>query len=93
MSYDFTAGETGDRGKKHQANLFDSDLQLNDLSVDKWVQNLIKAGMPSEKILLGVPFYGRLGAKTTVSNDELRKNYINKNGYFYKFDKDAKFRI
>ncbi len=90
MSYDFTAGETGDRGKKHQANLFDSDLQLNDLSVDKWVQNLIKAGMPSEKILLGVPFYGRLGAKTTVSNDELRKNYINKNGYFYKFDKDAK---
>ena len=35
--------------------------------------------MPSEKILLGVPFYGRLGATVTKSYDDLRKDYINKN--------------
>ncbi|SCG97492.1 peroxiredoxin [Romboutsia sp. 1001713B170207_170306_H8] len=90
MSYDFTAGETGERGRRHQANLYDSDLSLPGYSVHGMVQNLIQNGMPSEKILLGVPFYGRLGATTTVSNDELRRNYINKNGYQYQFDNEAR---
>lgn len=89
MSYDFTAGETGDRGKKHQANLFDSNLSLSGYSVDSMVTNLINAGMPSRKITLGVPFYGRLGATNTKSYDELRANYINKNGYTYNFDNQA----
>ena len=90
MSYDFTAGETGERGRRHQANLYDSNLSLPGYSVDAMVQNLINNGMPSEKILLGVPFYGRLGATTTASYDELRRNYINKNGYDYRFDDTAK---
>ncbi len=90
MSYDFTAGETGERGKRHQANLYDSDLALDGYNVDKWINNLINAGMPSEKILLGVPFYGRLGATLTKSYDQLRKNFINKDGYIYKFDEEAK---
>lgn len=90
MSYDFTAGETGEKGRSHQANLYESDLSLPGYSVDKWVNNLINAGMPASKILLGVPFYGRLGAKTTKSYDELRTNFINKNGYTYKFDNIAK---
>lgn len=90
MSYDFTAGETGERGQNHQANLFDSDLSLSGYSVDNMVNNLISAGMPSEKILLGVPFYGRLGATITKSFDELRRSYINKNGFQYRFDNDAK---
>jgi len=89
MSYDFTAGETGERGKKHQANLYDSELSLPGYSVDRWIKNLEAAGMPLSKILLGVPFYGRLGAKVTKSYDELRKNYINKDGYEYNFDKKA----
>ena len=90
MSYDFTAGETGERGRRHQANLYDSNLSLPGYSVDAMVQNLINNGMPSEKILLGVPFYGRLGATTTASYDELRRNYINKNEYDYRFDDTAK---
>ena len=90
MSYDFTAGETGERGRRHQANLYDSNLSLPGYSVDAMVRNLINNGMPSEKILLGVPFYGRLGATTTASYDELRRNYINKNGYDYRFDDTAK---
>ena len=89
MSYDFTAGETGEKGKKHQANLYESELSLPGYSVDIMVNNLIEAGMPSEKILMGVPFYGRLGATTTKSFDQLRKDFINKNGYIYKFDKEA----
>ncbi len=89
MSYDFTAGETGENGRKHQANLYPSDLSLPGYSIDDMVNNLIEAGMPSEKILLGVPFYGRLGATITKSYDELRKNYINKNGYEVAFDIQA----
>lgn len=89
MSYDFTAGETGDMGRRHQSNLYNSDLALSGYSVDSMVNNLINAGMPSSKINLGVPFYGRLGATNTKSYDELRRNYINKNGYIYQFDNDA----
>lgn len=90
MSYDFTAGETGERGQRHQANLFDSSLSLPGYSVDAMVNNLINAGMPREKLLLGIPFYGRLGATITRSYDELRRSYINKNGYQYNFDNEAK---
>ena len=90
MSYDFTAGETCERGQRHQANLFDSSLSLPGYSVDAMVNNLINAGMPREKLLLGIPFYGRLGATITRSYDELRRSYINKNGYQYNFDNEAK---
>src|SRR5699024_9907194 len=34
MSYDFTAGETGENGRKHQANLYPSDLSLPGYSID-----------------------------------------------------------
>ncbi|WP_270939880.1 peroxiredoxin [Romboutsia lituseburensis] len=89
MSYDFTAGETGEMGQRHQSNLYDSELSLPGYSVDKWIKNLENAGMPKSKILLGLPFYGRLGAKITRSFDDLRENYINKNGFIYKFDNQA----
>ncbi|CEJ73325.1 bifunctional protein: peroxiredoxin/chitinase [[Clostridium] sordellii] len=89
MSYDFTAGETGPNAKKHHSNLYDSNLSIPGYSADAMVRNLIAAGMPSQKILLGIPFYGRLGATITKSYDQLRKDFINKNGYTYKFDRDA----
>ena len=90
MSYDFTAGETGERGRNHQSNLYDSALSIPGYSVDSMVKNLENAGMPSNKIMLGVPFYGRLGATITKSFDQLRKDYINKNGFKFNFDKQAK---
>lgn len=43
MSYDFTAGETGENGRKHQANLYDSNLSLPGYSVNSMVNNLINA--------------------------------------------------
>lgn len=89
MSYDFTAGEVGERGARHQANLYPSPLALAGFSVDGMVKNLISNGMPSEKILLGVPFYGRLGATVTRSFDQLRQNYLNQAGYETIFDPQA----
>ncbi len=90
MAYDFTAGETGATAARHQANLYPSDLALNGISVDGQINNLIDAGMPSEKILMGVPFYGRYGATETRTFDELRQNYINRNDYRVLWDNVAK---
>lgn len=90
MAYDFTAGETGAGAAKHQSNLYPSDLSLGNNSVDTQINNLIAAGMPSYQILMGIPFYARYGATDTKTYDDLRKNYVNKNGYRVLWDNVAK---
>lgn len=90
MTYDFTAGSQGDEGDKHQSNLYTSPLSLNNISVDVYVKNLIGAGMPKEKILIGLPFYGRRGIATTVTFDNIRNNYINSGDYMIEWDNMAK---
>lgn len=59
MTYDFYTGGSSDTG--HHANLYQSDQDTteNPRSADKAVQQHLKAGVPAEKITLGVPFYGR----------------------------------
>lgn len=90
MAYDFTAGVTGPQGAKHHSNLFSSNLAFNNISTDLYIQNLINSGMPPEKILMGIPFYGRNGATTTRTYDEIRASYINTNGYTVRWDNVAR---
>ncbi|OON98261.1 MAG: chitinase [Epulopiscium sp. Nele67-Bin005] len=90
MSYDFTAGNTGETGNRHQANLYRSDLGLYNISVNDYVQNLINAGMPPEKLLMGIGFYGRRGATVTETFDEIRRDFLNRNGYVVRWDNVAK---
>lgn len=90
MTYDFTAGSTGNDGDKHQSNLYPSPLGLNGISVDTYVNNLVNAGMPPEKIQVGLPFYGRRGMSTTMSFDNIRNNYINRGNYNVQWDNEAK---
>lgn len=90
MSYDFTAGLAPPEGLKHHSNLFTSDLSLPNTSADIYIQNLIEAGMPAKKILMGIGFYGRQGATRTVTFDEIRRSYLNRNGYRVNWDNVAK---
>jgi chitinase len=58
MAYDFYVGGQGVTG--HHANLFRSEFDLEKgRSADLAVEDHVKAGVPIEKLVLGVPFYGR----------------------------------
>lgn len=59
MTYDFYTGGSAQTG--HHANLYksDKDPTIRPRSARASVQQHIKAGVPVEKINLGVPFYGR----------------------------------
>jgi len=56
MTYDFyTSGDSAG----HHSNLYPPEDYEKDASADKSVHLLMEAGVPAEKLVLGVPFYGR----------------------------------
>lgn len=56
MTYDFyTSGDTAG----HHSNLYPPEDYDKNASADKSVHLFLKAGVPAEKLVLGVPFYGR----------------------------------
>jgi len=56
MTYDFyTSGDSAG----HHSNLYPPEDYDRDASAHKSVQIFLKAGVPEEKLVLGVPFYGR----------------------------------
>jgi chitinase len=71
MAYDF-AGGWSDKTNFH-ANLFSSPDTM--LSADAAVQAYLAAGVPAEKLVLGVPFYGRAWQGVPDSNDGLNQPY------------------
>ncbi len=66
MTYDFYHGWHFQTG--HHANLYPSNLEkFGGNSVSESIDRHIKAGVPANKLVLGVPFYGRIwkGVKKT----------------------------
>ena len=66
MAYDFyVAGDT----VGHHSNLYPSENYEKENSADKAVKTYIEQGVPADKLVLGLPFYGR--SWTMKSSDNL----------------------
>jgi len=74
----------------HDANLYPTSSGYGSgLSCDESVKIFIKAGVPTFKINLGIPFFGYYGNKY-LSYETLVNDYINKNGWTRYWDNQAK---
>jgi chitinase len=58
MTYDFRES-SGDPVAGHHANLSANPSDTKKLSADRAVREFLAAGVPADKLVLGVPFYGR----------------------------------
>jgi chitinase len=105
MTYDLYNGLDKETG--HHTGLFQSSKgdQFRN-STASAVQGHIKSGVPPNKIVLGLAFYGRgwegvkrsnnglfqpaSGNHISLSYDSLKSTYINKNGFVKYWDDDAK---
>jgi chitinase len=104
MTYDFHGSWTPTTG--HHTNLYESPLDTSGLSSRKAVEYHLDAGVPAEKLVLGVAFYARGWSEVSpvqnglyqpyesdipsVSYSMLAENFIDKNGYIRHWDDDAK---
>jgi chitinase len=70
MTYDFREPE-GDPLAGHHANLFTHPADDKQLSADRAVRDFLAAGVPREKLVLGVPFYGRAWAEVAPKGQGL----------------------
>ena len=71
----------------HNAPLYKSNLVQN-ISVSDATYKLIAAGAPRNKIVIGIPFYGR--GNEDFPEDTRSSDARLKGGYFYNWDEDAK---
>jgi chitinase len=84
MTYDFFTGGSSQTG--HHSNLFQSKFNTTSrVNAADAIEVYIAAEIPIEKIVLGVPFYGRYWTKTNPKNNGLYQNSTGKKGsYNYK---------
>jgi chitinase len=103
MTYDFSSDSLG--LAIHHTNLYASKKYKTDDDADQTVDNFIAAGVPIGKLVMGIAFYGH-GAKITVparyglgmkgervragGYTFIKDSLINKNGYKYYRDRNAK---
>jgi chitinase len=74
MSYDFFNSLTATTG--HHAGLYRAEHALpRDRNADSAVSQYLAAGVPPEKIVLGVAFYGRAFAGVTARNNGVNQPY------------------
>lgn len=65
MAYDFyVAGDTAG----HHSNLFPSENYEREQSADRAFREYTAAGVPAEKLVLGIPFYGRSWIMKSTDN-------------------------
>lgn len=87
MAYDFfVAGDT----VGHHSNLYASESYEKENSADKAVKTYIEQGVPAEKLVLGIPFYGRSWTMKSADNLGLLRprNEVMRSGG-YTFIKDS----
>ena len=83
MTYDFS-GEW-DTITGHLTNLYSSQFQPESNSSDKAVEIFMKAGVPAEKLVLGMAFYGRGWRNVEAVNNGLAQKGTGFNpGYTYR---------
>jgi chitinase len=58
MNYDYYGSWSNTTG--HNANLYTNPRRTSDQSTDKSIRSYLNAGIPPEKIMLGVAFYGKV---------------------------------
>ena len=81
MTYDFFTG--GSKYTGHHANLYNSEFnKKSPKSAKIAVEQHIKAGIPANKLVLGVPFYGRWWTKVDPSNNGLYQFSNGKTGSY-----------
>lgn len=105
MTYDLRGGFTVSTG--HHTNLYSNMADLSPVSVDFAVNCFKQAGVPEEKIIVGVAFYSRMWKQVHNDNNglmqmagttggygpsysDIKKDYINKNGFVKYWDDEAK---
>ncbi len=70
MTYDFyTSGDTAG----HHSNLYPPEDYDRDASADKSFRLFLEAGVPAEKLVLGVPFYGRSWIMKSTDNHGINR--------------------
>lgn len=90
----------------HHANLYASNANPSAISADKAVNMFLDEGVPREKIVVGIPFYGKCwkdvidkdnglyqpgtGVKGDFSFKRLHQSFIGKNGYRRYWDDAAR---
>jgi chitinase len=62
MTYDFRVQDTKPGVAGHHANLHANPFDDRHRSVDSEVQRFLDAGVPAQRLVVGVPFYGRAWA-------------------------------
>jgi chitinase len=70
MTYDFADSASGDPSGHHAA-LYDTPGGPRGFSADAVVQAFEKAGVPAEKMVLGVPFYAHAWSEVSAENHGL----------------------
>ena len=103
MSYDYKGGT--DTVSGHHTNLFTSSDDAGEESADKSIRAFLAAGVPPQKLVMGIAFYGK--AWEMESNDNnglnsrtqngtrgggftyLKDSVINKNGFVRYWDEKA----